>query len=57
MAMKKNILLAFCLLIFTAGAASSFAEQSSGCVKCHTDDAVMKSLFLPQKIAAGSGEG
>ena len=55
--MKKNILLAFSLLIFTASTVSSFAEQNSGCVKCHTDDAVMKSLFLPQKIAAGSGEG
>ena len=55
--MKKNILLAFCLLIFTACAVSSFAEQNSGCVKCHTDDAMMKSLFLPPTIAAGSGEG
>ena len=55
--MKKNILLAFSLLIFTAITVSSFAEQNSGCVKCHTDDAVMRALFLPPKIATGSGEG
>jgi hypothetical protein len=56
-AMKRNFFLAFFLLIFTAGTVSSFAEETSSCIKCHTDEAVMKSLFLPPKIAAGSGEG
>ena len=55
--MKKKVLLVFSLFIFVVGAVSSFAEQNSGCVRCHTDDAVMKSLFMPPKTAAGGGEG
>ncbi len=55
--MKRVILQVVLFVIFAAGAASSFAGQNSGCVTCHTNDAVMKSLFLPPKIAADSGEG
>jgi hypothetical protein len=54
--MKKIALLVFSFLVFVAGMASA-AEQVSGCVKCHTDEAMLKSLFLPPKIAAGGGEG
>jgi len=55
--MKKSTLLAFTLLIFVGLMATDVPGQDSGCVKCHTDEATMKSLVLPPKTAAGSGEG
>jgi hypothetical protein len=54
--MKKITLLAFLFLVFSADMANA-AEQVSGCVKCHTDEAMLKSLFLPPQIAVGGGEG
>jgi hypothetical protein len=54
--MKKISLVAFLFFLFAIGMANA-ADQTSGCVKCHTDEAIMKSLFSPPKIAASSGEG
>ena len=39
-----------------AGAAGALAGESV-CVKCHTDEATLKSLFTPPKLAAEEGEG
>jgi hypothetical protein len=55
--MKRIALLTFCFLTFAAVMATGAAVQDSGCVKCHTDEAMMKSLVLPPKTAAGGGEG
>jgi len=54
--MKKIALLVFSFVILSAGMASA-ADEVSGCVKCHTDEAMMKSLVMPPKAAAGGGEG
>lgn len=54
--MKKVVFLFFCFLILAAGMAYA-ADGVSGCVKCHTDEAMMKSLVLPPKVAGGGGEG
>jgi hypothetical protein len=35
---------------------ASWAE-TSGCVTCHTDEGMLKSLHKPIKIEAGEGEG
>jgi cytochrome c553 len=32
-------------------------QDKSGCVTCHTDEAVMKSLFKAPKIEGAEGEG
>jgi hypothetical protein len=31
--------------------------QKSTCINCHTNDAVLKSLFTPPKVEASEGEG
>jgi len=53
--MKKVVLFSIVLFIFAYGAA--VAGKDSGCVRCHTDEALMKSLFVPPTIAGGEGEG
>ncbi|HOX30773.1 MAG TPA: hypothetical protein PLB91_00485 [Spirochaetales bacterium] len=50
--MKKSIAIAAALL---AGLGAYGAEQS--CVKCHANEAAMKSLFVPPVIASSEGEG
>jgi hypothetical protein len=55
--MKKSFLLVGCLLVFTAAASFSFAGDPSGCVKCHTDETLLKSLCSPMAMTASSGEG
>jgi hypothetical protein len=32
-------------------------SPSSTCVKCHTDDATLKTLFIPPSIPVSEGEG
>ena len=54
--MKRIALLALSFVFLAAGVVNA-AEQASGCVKCHTDETMLKSLFSPPKIAASSGEG
>jgi hypothetical protein len=55
--MKKMALLySVALVLFACGTA--VAETGGGCVRCHTDEALMKSLFVPPKIGGGEeGEG
>ncbi len=56
--MKKVVLLSFALIILIYGVAFAVADKDSGCVGCHTDEALMKSLFVPPKIGGGEeGEG
>ncbi|MCX5825467.1 MAG: hypothetical protein NTY86_18740 [Deltaproteobacteria bacterium] len=55
--MKKIALYSVALVMFAYGAAVAFAETGGGCVRCHTDEALMKSLFVPPKIDGGEGEG
>ena len=55
--MKKIALYSVALVMFAYGAAVAVAETNGGCVRCHTDEALMKSLFLPPKIDGGEGEG
>jgi hypothetical protein len=33
------------------------ASHESSCVKCHTDEAALKSLFTPPRIKVEEGEG
>jgi hypothetical protein len=53
--MKKMALYLVAFVLFIYGAA--VAETGGGCVRCHTDEALMKSLFVPPKIDSGEGEG
>ena len=53
--MKKIALYSVALIMFACGAA--VAEMGGGCVRCHADEALMKSLFVPPKIDSGEGEG
>lgn len=56
--MKRVALFSIVLFLFVYGAASAVAEKENGCVKCHTDEALMKSLFVPPAIHGGEeGEG
>ena len=52
--MKKIALYSILLVLFGGVAV---AQTDSGCVTCHTDEALLKSLFLPPKIDSGEGEG
>jgi hypothetical protein len=56
--MKKVVLYSVALFLFAYGAAIAVAETGGGCVRCHTDEALMKSLFVPPQIGGGEeGEG
>jgi hypothetical protein len=48
------LILFVCLL--AAPTSTTFAAESA-CVKCHTDDATLKTLFTPPTQAEGEGEG
>ena len=49
------LLLVFSLLFLSCSAPTP--PQESGCVTCHTDAAVLKSLFVPSKIEGGGCSG
>ena len=55
--MKKMAFCSVALLLLVYGAAVAAVETGGGCVRCHTDEALMKSLFVPPKIDGGEGEG
>jgi len=55
--MKKVALFSIALFIFVFGIAMAAADKQSGCVRCHTDEVMMKSLFVPPQIDSGEGEG
>ncbi|MDP1991508.1 MAG: hypothetical protein Q8K00_10845 [Syntrophales bacterium] len=56
--MKKMVLCSVMLVLFTYGAVAVVAETGSGCIRCHTDESLMKSLFVPPQIGGGEeGEG
>lgn len=56
--MKKVGLYSVALVLFAYGAAIGAVETGGSCVRCHTDEALMKSLFVPPKIGGGEeGEG
>lgn len=56
--MKKKIFVSLCsfFMIFFCGFLLEAADENS-CVKCHTNDVLMKSLHKPLPIEAGAGEG
>ena len=35
----------------------ALSSENSGCVKCHTDEQILKSLFKPPKAGPSEGEG
>ena len=47
--MKKITLYLLVLVMLVCIAAVAVAETGGGCVRCHTDGALMKSLFVPPK--------
>jgi hypothetical protein len=56
--MKKNILFASCLLaLLVFWSLPAAAADEGGCIKCHTNDALMKTLHRPVPVQAGAGEG
>jgi hypothetical protein len=56
-AMKKFSLgLALGLLLVWQGSGFAAAAKN-GCLTCHTNDAMMKSLYKPPAMQAGEGEG
>jgi len=55
--MKKIALYSVALVMFAYGAAVAVAETGGGCVRCHTDAFLMKSLFVAPQIDSGEGEG
>ncbi|HAR96702.1 MAG TPA: hypothetical protein DCR97_12190 [Deltaproteobacteria bacterium] len=37
--------------------ARALSSESPGCVKCHTDEQILKSLYTPPKLGPSEGEG
>lgn len=44
-------------VLFMLFAAAIPAAAKGSCIGCHTDEAVLKSLFSPPKAAPAEGEG
>ncbi|MHB8772912.1 MAG: hypothetical protein ACYC7J_18110 [Syntrophales bacterium] len=55
--MRKTVVCSVALALFAFSAAAAVAQTDSGCVRCHGDEARMKSLFVAPKIDGGEGEG
>jgi hypothetical protein len=55
--MKKVLLCLFFLIFLFHNLIVAASQKESGCVKCHTDEAALKSLFKPPKISLEEGEG
>jgi|GEM_PF-2104138 len=53
---KSTLKIAIVLLILLASGLLYASLQDSGCVRCHTDEAVMKRLFKPP-LSSVSAEG
>jgi len=48
---------AFVLLLGIAYLGTALSSEMSGCIKCHTDEQILKSLYKPPKIDSSEGEG
>jgi hypothetical protein len=55
--MKKMVLCSVMLVLFAYGAVAAVAETGGACIRCHTDESLMKSLFVPPTIGGEEGEG
>ncbi|MBE0556326.1 MAG: hypothetical protein IH628_03755 [Proteobacteria bacterium] len=55
--MRKTVVYSVAFAVVVFGAAAAVAQTDSGCVRCHADEARMKSLFVAPKIDGGEGEG
>ncbi|MCX5839096.1 MAG: hypothetical protein NTW71_11350 [Deltaproteobacteria bacterium] len=56
--MKKIILGALAGLLFLVGLGPCFAAQAkNGCLTCHTNGEIMKSLYKPPPMEGGEAEG
>ena len=55
--MKKIFFCFIFVFLFSHGLVSEGLSKESTCVKCHTDETVLKSLFKPPKISLEEGEG
>ena len=56
--MKTGIKLVVILLFFYVTGFLWAASKDSGCITCHTNETIMKSLFKPPADSGGSeGEG
>jgi hypothetical protein len=55
--MKARFVLWSVLMVVFCFPSSSPTAADSGCVICHTNDAILKTLYKPPVIHAGEGEG
>jgi hypothetical protein len=56
-AARAVFLLLFAVLMGLAWFVRDGAADEPGCIRCHGDEAVMKSLFKAPNIDMGEGEG
>jgi hypothetical protein len=54
---KNFIVLVFFIFLVSPSMVEASAQKDSACIRCHTDESTLKSLFIPPKIEAGEGEG
>jgi fumarate reductase subunit C len=58
---SRKVLIAVFILaaVLTLGAFAlqTGADETSGCVDCHTNPAVMKAMVVVPKLGGGEGEG
>ena len=56
--MKKNVTLLLIILLIPVWSFTSLRAQNEiGCVKCHTDEEKIRSLYVPPKIEVEAEEG
>lgn len=55
--MRKIALFFIFFFLLISALVSESVSKESGCIKCHTDEAILKSLFTPPKIEGEEGEG
>jgi hypothetical protein len=56
--MRKSVLLLLALAFSLSMSVTAIAASGdSSCIKCHTDEAALKSQFIPPMIKVEEGEG
>lgn len=53
----KNIMSSFLILVIFLVSSSCIAANTSSCVTCHTNEAIMKSLYKAPVLPPSEGEG
>jgi cytochrome c553 len=51
------LILGLALFLGVAYPSSALSSEVTGCVRCHTDEQILKRIYKPPKVDSSEGEG